>query len=154
MHRDLKRETARPPYANMQAQQVAFDELQHRFNNERPHEALDGTVPSDLWRPSPRLMVELIKLPEYPGHFEVRKVGHCGAIRLACHQRFVSNALKDEYVGLEEVDDGNWNIVYYTTLLGRIDERDGRITGVQSDKKVPGLLLRTSPTGLPNSHLC
>jgi hypothetical protein len=48
--------------------------------------------------------------------------------------------LKDEYVGLEKVDDGIWNIVYYTTLLGRIDERDGRITGVQSVKKVPGLL--------------
>jgi putative transposase len=140
MHRDLKWETARPPYANMQAQQAAFDEFQHRFNNERPHEALDGAVPSDLWRPSPRLMPEVIKPPEYPGHFEVRKVSHCGAIRLACHQRFVSNALKDEYVGLEEVDDGIWNIVYYTTLLGRIDERDGRITGVQSVKKVPGLL--------------
>ena len=31
---------------------------------------------------------------------------------------------------LEEVDDGIWNIVYYQTLLGRIDERTARITGI------------------------
>jgi hypothetical protein len=85
-------------------------------------------------------MPDVIKPPEYPSHFEVRKVSHRGAIRPACHQRLVSNALKDEYVGLEEVDDGTWNIVHYTTLLGQIDERDGKITGVQSVKNLPGLL--------------
>lgn len=42
----------------------------------------------------------------------------------------LSNALADEYIGLGEVDDGLWNIVYYRTLLGRIDERTGRSTGV------------------------
>ena len=30
---------------------------------------------------------------------------------------------------VEEVGDGVWNIVYYTTLLGRIDDRTGLITG-------------------------
>ena len=33
-------------------------------------------------------------------------------------------------VALEEVDDGIWNIVYYNTLLGKIDERTLLITGV------------------------
>jgi hypothetical protein len=37
----------------------------------------------------------------------------------------------DEHIGLEQVGDGLWNIVYYMTLLGRIDERTGRITGVE-----------------------
>ena len=83
---------------------------------------------------------EVIEPPEYPGYFEIRKVSHCGAIRLKCHQRFVSNALKDKFVGLKEIDDGMWNIVYYTTLLGRIDEHDGKITGVQSVGNLPGLL--------------
>jgi hypothetical protein len=32
---------------------------------------------------------------------------------------------------LEEVGDGCWNIVYYETLLGRIDEKTSRITGVE-----------------------
>ncbi len=46
-------------------------------------------------------------------------------------QHFLSNALKGQYIGLEEVDDGLWNIVYYDTLLGRLDEKSGRLTGVQ-----------------------
>jgi hypothetical protein len=39
--------------------------------------------------------------------------------------------MADEHIGLEEVGDGLWNIVYYKTLLGRIDERTRRITGVE-----------------------
>ena len=31
--------------------------------------------------------------------------------------------------GVEEVGDGIWNIVYYRTLLGKIDERSLHITG-------------------------
>ena len=130
MHRDLKRDTTRPPAANLTKQQEVFDCFRARYNDERPHEAIDGQVPSDRWKPSPRTMPDRIKPPEYPGHFEVRRVSNGGAIRLAMHQRFLSNALANEYVGLEEVDDGIWNIIYYTTLLGRIDERDGVITGV------------------------
>ena len=30
----------------------------------------------------------------------------------------------------EEVGDGMWNIVYYNTILGRIDLQAGRITGI------------------------
>ena len=130
MHRDLKRDTTRPPAANLTRQQTIFDQFRARYNDERPHEAIDGKVPSDLWTPPPRTMPDRIVAPEYPGHFEVRRVSNGGAIRLAMHQRFLSNALANEHVGLEEVDDGIWNIIYYTTLLGRIDERDGVITGV------------------------
>jgi hypothetical protein len=42
----------------------------------------------------------------------------------------LSNALRDQYIALEEIAEGVWNIVYYRTLLGRIDERSGKITGV------------------------
>ncbi len=41
-----------------------------------------------------------------------------------------AHALADQYVGLEAIGDGLWNIVYFRTLLGRIDERTGIITGV------------------------
>ena len=39
-------------------------------------------------------------------------------------------------IGLEEVGDGIWNIVYYTTLLGKIDDRTARITGIRPAHKV------------------
>jgi hypothetical protein len=57
-------------------------------------------------------------------------VSAAGTFRLKAKQPFLSNALADPYIGLEEVGDGVWNLVYYRTLLGKIDERTGQITGV------------------------
>jgi putative transposase len=130
MHRELKRETARPAARSLRAQQRRFDRFQRRYNDERPHEGIGDRVPGSLWTPSSRPYPDRISPPHYPGHLEVRRVSHCGTFRLHSAQPFLSNALRDEYIGLEEVDDGVWNIVYYSTLLGRIDEKTLLITGV------------------------
>lgn len=130
MHRELKRATARPAARSLRAQQRRFDRFQRRYNEERPHEGIDDRVPASLWTPSARPYPDQISPPIYPPHLEVRRVSHCGTFRLHSAQPFLSNALRDEYVGLEEVDDGVWNIVYYSTLLGKIDERTLSITGV------------------------
>jgi hypothetical protein len=131
MHRDLKREATKPPAQNLRAQQRKFDRFRKRYNEVRPHEGIDGDRPDDRWEPSPRPYPEKPAAPEYPAHLEVRRVSHAGTFRLHHKQPFLSNALADEYIGLEEVGDGCWNIVYYETLLGRIDEKTGRITGVE-----------------------
>ena len=73
-----------------------------------------------------------IELPVYPGHVEVRRVSNAGCFRLHSGQVFLSQALNGEEVGLEEVHDGVWNILYYDTLLGRFDERTKAITGAPS----------------------
>jgi len=131
MHRDLKRETTRPPATNLRGQQRKFDRFRARYNEERPHDGIDGAVPEERWEPSPRSYAERIERPQYPSHLEVRRVSAAGTFRLKAKQPFLSNALADEHIGLEEVGDGLWNIVYYRTLLGRIDERTARITGVE-----------------------
>lgn len=140
MHRDLKRETTRPPEHTMRKQQKRFDAFCDRYNREQPHESLGGRVPDDAWPPSPRPYPERLKGPEYPGHMEVRKVSRYGAIRLHRKQLFISVALAGEEIGLEEVDDGVWNIVFYTTLIGRIDEDSGTISGYTSVKDLSGQL--------------
>jgi len=40
----------------------------------------------------------------------------------------MSNALKAEEIGLQEVGDEIWTIIYYNTILGRIDLQTGKIT--------------------------
>ena len=85
--------------------------------------------PASRWRPSSRPYPERIQPPEYPGHLEIRLVSNDGAFRLHSAQQFLSQALNGEYIGLEEVDDGLWNILYYDTLLGRYDQRTKAITG-------------------------
>jgi len=135
MHRTLKARTTRPPSANLCKQQLAFNRFRREFNQERPHEALGDEVPAALWAPSPRPYPERIRPPEYPGHFEVRRVSEAGTFRINNSQIFLSSPLVNEYIGLEEVNDGIWNIVYYDTLLGRVDERTKKITGAHGSRK-------------------
>ena len=130
MHKDLKREAAQPPAGSLAAQQRKLEEFRRRYNEERPHEGIGGALPEERYEPSPRPYSDRIRRPEYPAHMEVRRVSHAGTFRLKAKQPFLSNALADEYIGLEEVGDGIWNIVYYETLLGKIDERTRKITGL------------------------
>lgn len=43
---------------------------------------------------------------------------------------FLSDSLKGEIIGLEEVGDSIWNIVYFNTILGRIELQAGGVTGI------------------------
>jgi putative transposase len=102
-----------------------------RYNDERPHEGIGDQTPSSLWTPSSRAYPEHITPPAYPAHLEVRRVSSAGTFRLHSQQPFLSQVLRGEDIGLEEVGDGIWNIVYYSTLLGKIDERSLDITGTK-----------------------
>jgi putative transposase len=81
-------------------------------------------------KPSPRPYPDRITPPEYPAHMGIRRVSNAGTFQLHHAQPFLSTALRDQHIGLEEVDDGIWNIVYYRTLLGKIDERTLLVTSV------------------------
>ena len=130
MHRDLKRETARPAAATRRAQQRRFDAFRQRYNDERPHEALNDQTPSSRWQPSPRPYPEQRVPPQYPATMEVRRISSGGTFSWYGRPLFLSETLRGEDIGLEEVADGIWNLVYYRTLLGRIDVRSGHVTGV------------------------
>ncbi len=127
MHRTLKGATARPPAADLLRQQRRFDAFRKEFNTERPHESLGMKKPAELYRPSTRPFPARLPTIEYPGHFEVRRVSRNGGIRWKRGWLNVSHPLIDEYVGLEEVDDGIWDLYFGSLLLGRFDERDQKL---------------------------
>jgi putative transposase len=129
MHRTLKAATTRPPAQSLRGQQWKFDRFRDEYNVDRPHETLGDEAPATLWVPSPRTYPAQLAAPEYPNHFEIRRVSNAGMFKLGMKHRFISQALKGNYIGLEEIDDGIWNIVYYKTLLGRVDVRTDKITG-------------------------
>lgn len=128
MHRELKRETTGPAAASARAQQRRFDAFRQRYNEERPHEALGLRTPATLWHRSPREYPARIAPPDYPSHFEVRRIGSGGIVKFRGRAAFLSHTLVGADVGLEEVTDGVWNVVYYATVLGRLDERSGQIS--------------------------
>jgi len=121
MHRDLKAETTRPPATDNAAQQRVFDAFQRRFNVDRPHESLQMRRPANVFQPSPRPYPQRIKRPEYPGHFEVRKVSSTGEIRLAGDNIFIGRALGGERIALEPIDDFLFVVHFYAFAIGKLD---------------------------------
>jgi putative transposase len=136
MHRTLKAEATRPPAATARAQQRRFDRFRAEYNEERPHEALGNATPAEHYAPSARPYPARLPALDYPGHFEVRYVSRNGGVRWHNAWVNVSHVLAEEYVGLEEVDDGVWSVYFGPVLLGRFDERDGRIHGAHNRNKL------------------
>jgi hypothetical protein len=123
MHRTLKEETTRPPDATLAAQQRRFDAFRLEFNQERPHEALSYDTPDDHYHASSRRLPKRIEPPDYPGYYELRRVSCGGYFRFRTQTLFLSSTLARECIGIEEIDDGVWNLYFYNTLLARYDER-------------------------------
>ena len=135
MHRTLKAETTRPPAGNRAAQQKRFNRFLAEFNEVRPHEAIGQQTPASIYQPSERSMPSKIPPIEYPAHFEVRLVSTNGGMRWNSKRVPVSHVLGGEYVGLEEIDDGIWNVYFGPLELGRLDERELRIEDALGRKR-------------------
>jgi putative transposase len=127
MHRTLKASTAHPPAPNLRTQQRRFNAFRREYNEVRPHEALDDRTPASVYRSSARPYPSRIPEPEYPGHFEIRRVSANGDIAWRAERLFVSAALANEQIALEAVDDGWWSLHFYHQLLGRFDERTRKL---------------------------
>jgi transposase InsO family protein len=127
MHRELKKDTTRPPAANMRAQQASFNEFCRRYNEERPHEGLQMKRPVQLYQSSPRRYGGPEPAVDYPGHFEVRRVASNGFMKWRNQSVFLTKVLGGEYIGLEAVADCVWSIYFGAHFLGRLDETTLRI---------------------------
>lgn len=119
--------TTRPPAATRRTQQRKFNRFREEFNSERPHEALDLETPASIYEASPREMPSKIPPFEYPDRFEVRYVSANGGIRWNHNWVLVSTTCVGEYVGLEEIDNGLWNVYFGPLKLGRFHEKYMRI---------------------------
>ena len=135
MHRTLKKEATLPPEYNLVGQQRRFDAFQNEYNTIRPHEALDMKTPQDVYKCSERQMPNKIKTYDYPQHFEVRRVSNNSGFRWKNERVLLSTTLAQEYIGLEEIEDGVYNVFFCEVLIGRFFEEILRIKDVI--KRVP-----------------
>lgn len=125
MHKTLKAEGTRPPEDSFVAQQARFDAWRQEFNQERPHEALDQQTPGSIYEWSPRPFPERLTPPEYPGHYERRKVDSAGNFNFLGQRLFIAHTLAGQDLGLIEIDDDLWSICFYERELGRLNPRTG-----------------------------
>ncbi len=120
MHLTLKRETTRPPEMNTLQQQARFDSFIEEFNQERPHEGLAMKIPSEVYKPSPRIYNGLPELA-YPLHDRDVVVTACGRICLHRKRVNLSHVFAGQRVGIKEVDEGIWIVSFMHYDLGFID---------------------------------
>jgi putative transposase len=127
MHRTLKAKTTRPPAATLRGQHLRFAAFRRHYNRVRPHEALGQRPPARLYTPSsrpyPRVMAPLI----YPGHYEIRRVTRPGVMWWHSRPVVISTVLIGQAIGLEPIEDGEWDLHFGPIRLGRFDERTRRI---------------------------
>lgn len=145
MHRTLQETlNATGPAASLRAQQKAFLEFCQHYNQERPHEALGFAVPAACYEPSVRQWSERhLADPQYPEQWTTRAVRGCGQMGWKGRDVRIHSALVGERIGLKPVDEGLWDIYFAKHLLGRFEERQGRVLPVVAGD-APGTTRRAS----------
>jgi putative transposase len=138
MHRVLKAETASPAAANPRAQQRRLDRWRTEYNTLRPHEALGGRVPVDLYSRSPRNLHSPAAL-SYPDTWLSRCVRPNGWIKFEGVLRFIGRAFVRQVIGLQPAANESWNVHMDALLIGTLHRADGsgsmRPAGFQAPKK-------------------
>jgi transposase InsO family protein len=123
MHRTLKQETANPPAANWRRQQAAFVAFERMYNQERPHQALEGKTPAEVYAASTRSYP--VRLPElaYPAGIHLRRISQQGSLKRHCERTFLSEVLARQTVGLLETEEEFFEVYYGMLLIGWFDGR-------------------------------
>ena len=125
MHLTLKREATKPASFNFLQQQERFDDFIEAYNNERPHQALKGAYPGDLYTPSARVYAPPPE-PDYPFHDRTVRVTQCGRICIGKRKINLSTVFAGQGLGLTEVDDQIWLVTFMTYDLGFFDRDEDR----------------------------
>jgi putative transposase len=109
---------------------IAPGSPQQNGAHERMHRALKADTtrpPARLYTPSRRRWPKIVEPLVYPGHSEVRRVSAPGVMWWPSQRVSISTVLIGESIGLEPIDDGEWDLHFGPLRLGRFDERTYRI---------------------------
>jgi putative transposase len=126
MHLTLKKEATKPASFNFLQQQERFERFIEVYNNERPHQALAGAYPGDIYTPSPRVY-EPPREPDYPFHDRIVRVTRCGRICIGKRKINLSTAFAGQLLGIREVDDQIWLVSFMHYDLGFFDKEADRV---------------------------
>ena len=143
MHLTLKNEATKPHSYNFLQQQSRFDAFIEVYNNDRPHQALGGLYPGELYTPSAR-EYHYPEAPEYPFHDRTIQVTQCGQICIGRRKINFSTVFGGQYVGVREVADSVWLVSFMDYDLGFFDNHENRVAPVADNPFAPKVLPMSS----------
>jgi len=119
MHRDLRELQLRPARSRA-SQQLECDRWVVDFNHVRPHAALGGKTPAEVYRVVEKLPIALA-LPNYPPEWRTRRVATTGGISFDGDHIFISIALAGKLIGLRYEGGLRWRGFFFGVDLGTIE---------------------------------
>ncbi len=127
LHRTLKDELLRHnSFLDINDANVKMQNWRDKYNNIRPHEALNMLTPSDVYTKSKRKYTGLISDYEYSGIYPVLKVNCKGYISFDNQRMFFSDTMRGEYIEFRPNPHGdslyacfrNFRIAEFDTISG------------------------------------
>lgn len=119
MHRDIRADLQAFPASSLAAEQRACDRWRQEFNHVRPHEALGGRSPAELYKPSLRKV--RMRRYLYPAGSIIRTVSDRGSVSIRATTLHVSLALVRQRVAFEPLDRTTHRLWFCDLDLGTID---------------------------------
>ena len=122
-HRTLKVELlAHRSFGDFACMQSSFDKWRHRYNHQRPHEALGMAVPASCYQMSLRSFPELLPPLEYGSIDQVRKVQTDGKIFFRHREFQVGRAFRGNPVAVRPTtEDGIYDVHFASHKIATID---------------------------------
>jgi len=135
----LKKETPKPSAYNFLQQQERFDHFIDIYNNQRPHQSLNGLYPGEVYTPSAR-PYRPPDHPEYPFHDRTILVTQCGRICIGKRKINLSRVFAGQYVGVTEVANDIWLVSFMDYDLGFFDQEVNRVEPAGKNPFAPKVL--------------
>jgi putative transposase len=120
MHRDLSAGIQAYSHASLSAVQRASDKWRLEFNHVRPHEALGGKTPAEIYHPSTRRGLK-IQRAMYPSSWLVRKVSNSGSICVSNVICQIGKVFAGYWVALEPTHGFFHRVWFYDMDLDEIE---------------------------------
>jgi putative transposase len=103
MHADIAADRQSRPAETRDAQQRELDRWRQEFNHVRPHDALGGKTPADIFKPEERRRPLARPFQYPPGHVRARVRSSGEFVWCGVHY-FLSTSLRGHYIGIQHVD--------------------------------------------------
>ena len=126
MHRDMSADLQAFPAGSRLSEQRACDRWRVEFNRVRPHEALGGKTPSEIYRPSERRPVKTKFI--YPPDWIARTVMEHGAAPISNARVYVGLALVRERIALQPLGGTSYRMWFRDFDLGTVELPPSTVT--------------------------
>lgn len=128
-HRSMKYELLNfHEFYNLEHADTLLQEWRYKYNNIRPHEALNMKCPADVYVPSEREYDPIIKNYEYDSIYHIVKVNSWGYLRFANWQTYLSETMANTYVEVRPNEATNsFTICFRNYAIAEINASDGKL---------------------------